>query len=228
MLKRALFLLALSMPAFALAQTEPAKPAPKAPAKTAPAKPAAAKPKAADAAPAADVAKAPVASKVLIKTSAGDMTVELYPDKSPKSVENFLTYVNAGFYDGTIFHRVIDNFMIQGGGFTRELRQKPTRPAIANEAKNGLSNTRGTLAMARTGDPNSATAQFFINVVDNPRLDFTSEANGATWGYTVFGKVIQGLDVVDKIKAVPTGPQGPFKSDVPTTPVVIEKISVVK
>ena len=228
MLKRALFLLALSMPAFALAQTEPAKPAPKAPAKTAPAKPAAAKPKAAEAAPAADVAKAPVASKVLIKTSAGDMTVELYPDKSPKSVENFLTYVNSGFYDGTIFHRVIDNFMIQGGGFTRELRQKPTRPAIANEAKNGLSNTRGTLAMARTGDPNSATAQFFINVVDNPRLDFTSEANGATWGYTVFGKVIQGLDVVDKIKAVPTGPQGPFKSDVPTTPVVIEKISVVK
>ena len=228
MLKRALFLLALSMPAFALAQSEPAKPAPKAPAKTAPAKPAAAKPKAADAAPAADVAKAPVASKVLIKTSAGDMTVELYPDKSPKSVENFLTYVNAGFYDGTIFHRVIDNFMIQGGGFTRELRQKPTRPAIANEAKNGLSNTRGTLAMARTGDPNSATAQFFINVVDNPRLDFTSEANGATWGYTVFGKVIQGLDVVDKIKAVPTGPQGPFKSDVPTTPVVIEKISVIK
>ncbi|MET0232015.1 MAG: peptidylprolyl isomerase, partial [Rhodanobacteraceae bacterium] len=157
MLKRALFLLALSMPAFALAQTEPAKPAAKAPAKTAPAKPAAAKPKPAEAAPAADAAKAPVASKVLIKTSAGDMTVELYPDKSPKSVENFLTYVNSGFYDGTIFHRVIDNFMIQGGGFTRELRQKPTRPAIANEAKNGLSNTRGTLAMARTGDPNSAT-----------------------------------------------------------------------
>ncbi len=156
------------------------------------------------------------------------MTVELYPDKSPKSVENFLTYVNSGFYDGTIFHRVIDNFMIQGGGFTRELRQKPTRPAIANEAKNGLSNTRGTLAMARTGDPNSATAQFFINVVDNPRLDFTSEANGATWGYTVFGKVVTGLDVVDKIKTVPTGPQGPFKSDVPTTPVVIEKISVIK
>src|SRR5690242_11633024 len=228
MLKRALLLLALSMPAFALAQTEtPAKPAPKAPAKTAPAKPAAAK-KTPEAAPAADAAKAPVASKVLIKTSLGDMTVELYPEKSPKSVENFLTYVNSGFYDGTIFHRVIDNFMIQGGGFTRELRQKPTRPAIPNEAKNGLSNTRGTLAMARTGDPNSATAQFFINVVDNPRLDFTSEANGATWGYTVFGKVVSGLEVVDKIKAVPTGPQGPFKSDVPTTPVVIEKISVIK
>jgi peptidyl-prolyl cis-trans isomerase A (cyclophilin A)/peptidyl-prolyl cis-trans isomerase B (cyclophilin B) len=228
MLKRALLLLALSMPAFALAQTgTPAKPAPKAPAKTAPAKPAAAK-KTPEAAPAADAAKTPVASKVLIKTSLGDMTVELYPDKSPKSVENFLTYVNSGFYDGTIFHRVIDNFMIQGGGFTRELRQKPTRPAIPNEAKNGLSNTRGTLAMARTGDPNSATAQFFINVVDNPRLDFTSEANGATWGYTVFGKVVSGLEVVDKIKAVPTGPQGPFKSDVPTTPVVIEKITVIK
>jgi cyclophilin family peptidyl-prolyl cis-trans isomerase len=228
MLKRALFVLALLLPAVAFSQTEtPAKPAAKAPAKAAPAKPAAAKPKTPEA-PAADVAKTAGASKVLIKTNLGDMTVELYPDKSPKSVENFLTYANAGFYDGTIFHRVIDNFMIQGGGFTRELRQKPTRPAIANEAKNGLSNTRGTLAMARTGDPNSATAQFFINVVDNPRLDFTSEANGATWGYTVFGKVVSGLDVVDKIKAVPTGPQGPFKSDVPTTPVVIEKISVIK
>ncbi|HET7925772.1 MAG TPA: peptidylprolyl isomerase [Rhodanobacteraceae bacterium] len=164
---------------------------------------------------------------MLIKTSLGDMTVELYPDKAPKTVENFLAYVNAKFYDGTIFHRVIDNFMIQGGGFTPELRQKATRPAIPNEAKNGLSNSRGTLAMARTGDPNSATAQFFINVVDNPRLDFTSEANGSTWGYCVFGKVISGLDVVDKIKAVPTGAQGPFKSDVPTTPVVIEKISVI-
>jgi peptidyl-prolyl cis-trans isomerase A (cyclophilin A) len=156
------------------------------------------------------------------------MTVELYPEKSPKSVENFLAYVNSGFYDGTVFHRVIDNFMIQGGGFTRDLHQKPTKPAITNEAKNGLSNLRGTLAMARTGDPNSATAQFFVNVVDNPRLDFTSDANGATWGYAVFGKVTSGLDVVDKIKAVPTGAQGPFKSDVPVTPVVIEKISVVK
>jgi len=224
MLKRALLILALMLPALAFAQagTTPAKPAAKAPAKAA-----AAKPKTPEA-PAAEAAGATTASKVLIKTSLGDMTVELYPDKAPKSVENFLTYANAGFYDGTVFHRVIDNFMIQGGGFTRDLRQKPTRPAITNEAKNGLSNLRGTLAMARTGDPNSATAQFFINVVDNPRLDFTSEQNGATWGYAVFGKVTSGLDIVDKIKAVPTGAQGPFKSDVPTTPVVIEKISIIK
>jgi len=220
MLRRALLILALVLPAFAFAQTTaPAKPAAKAPAKAAPAKPKAAEPAVSEA--------DKTASKVLIKTNLGDMTVELYPDKAPKSVENFLAYVNGKFYDGTIFHRVIDNFMIQGGGFTPELRQKATRPAIANEAKNGLSNSRGTLAMARTGDPNSATAQFFINVVDNPRLDFTSEANGSTWGYCVFGKVVSGLDVVDKIKAVPTGAQGPFKSDVPTTPVVIEKISVI-
>ena len=221
MLKRALLILALLLPAFALAQTgtAPAKPAAKAPAK------AAAPAKKAPDAPASEADK--TASKVLIKTNLGEMTVELYPDKAPKTVENFLAYVNGKFYDGTVFHRVIDNFMIQGGGFTPDLRQKATRPAIANEAKNGLSNSRGTLAMARTGDPNSATAQFFINVVDNPRLDYTSDANGSTWGYCVFGKVISGLDVVDKIKAVPTGAQGPFKSDVPTTPVVIEKISVI-
>ena len=221
MLKRALLILALLLPAFAFAQTgtAPAKPAAKAPAK------AAAPAKKAPEAPASEADK--TASKVLIKTNLGEMTVELYPDKAPKTVENFLAYVNAKFYDGTVFHRVIDNFMIQGGGFTPDLRQKATRPAIANEAKNGLSNSRGTLAMARTGDPNSATAQFFINVVDNPRLDYTSDANGSTWGYCVFGKVISGLDVVDKIKAVPTGAQGPFKSDVPTTPVVIEKISVI-
>jgi len=221
MLKRALLILALLLPAFAFAQTgtAPAKPAAKAPAK------AAAPAKKAPEAPANEADK--TASKVLIKTNLGEMTVELYPDKAPKTVENFLAYVNAKFYDGTVFHRVIDNFMIQGGGFTPDLRQKATRPAIANEAKNGLSNSRGTLAMARTGDPNSATAQFFINVVDNPRLDYTSDANGSTWGYCVFGKVISGLDVVDKIKAVPTGAQGPFKSDVPTTPVVIEKISVI-
>jgi peptidyl-prolyl cis-trans isomerase A (cyclophilin A) len=220
MLKRAVLIFALLLPALVFAQaTAPAKPAVKAPAKAAPAKP-----KSDDKqAPASDK----TASKVLIKTSLGDMTVELYPDKAPKTIENFLGYVNSGFYDGTIFHRVIDNFMIQGGGFTRDLRQKPTRPAIPNEAKNGVGNQRGTLAMARTGDPNSATAQFFINVVDNPRLDYTSDANGATWGYCVFGKVISGLDIIDKIKAVPTGAQGPFKSDVPTTPVVIEKVSVI-
>jgi len=224
MLKRVLLTFALLVPALAFAQatTPPAKPATKQPAKTA------AKPKAAAEKPAAATDKPATASEVLIKTSLGDMTVELYADKAPKSVENFLAYANSGFYDGTIFHRVIDNFMIQGGGFTRELRQKPTRPAIPNEAKNGLSNLRGTVTMARTGDPNSATAQFFINVVDNQRLDYTSDQNGMTWGYAVFGKVISGLDVVDKIKAVPTGAQGPFKSDVPTTPVVIEKVSVIK
>jgi len=224
MLKRVLLTFALLVPALAFAQatTPPAKPATKQPAKTA------AKPKAAAEKPAAATDKPATASKVLVKTSLGDMTVELYADKAPKSVENFLAYANSGFYDGTIFHRVIDNFMIQGGGFTRELRQKPTRPAIPNEAKNGLSNLRGTVTMARTGDPNSATAQFFINVVDNQRLDYTSDQNGMTWGYAVFGKVISGLDVVDKIKAVPTGAQGPFKSDVPTTPVVIEKVSVIK
>jgi peptidyl-prolyl cis-trans isomerase A (cyclophilin A)/peptidyl-prolyl cis-trans isomerase B (cyclophilin B) len=217
MLKRLLFAIALLAPAFALAQTTP----------TAPAKPAkaAAKPAAKVAAKTAPaVANAAATSnKVLIKTSLGDITVELYPDKSPKSVENFLGYVKSGFYDGTIFHRVIEGFMVQGGGFTKDLRQKPTKAAIAIESKNGLSNMRGTLAMARTGDPNSATAQFFINTVDNPRLDYVSDANP---GYAVFGKVVAGLDVVDKIKAVQTGAQGPFRSDVPVTPVVIEKVTL--
>ena len=226
MLKRVLLTLALLMPVLAFAQTAPA-PAPAKPAAAKqPAKAAPAKPKPADkAAPAAEKV---TGSKVLLKTNMGDIVIELYPDKAPKSVENFLAYVNSGFYDGTIFHRVIDNFMVQGGGFTRELRQKPTKPAITNEAKNGLSNLKGTVAMARTGDPNSATAQFFINVADNQRLDYTSDQNGATWGYAVFGKVVSGMDIVDKIRAVPTGAQGPFKSDVPTTPVVIEKASVVK
>ena len=225
MLKRLLLAIALIAPTFALAQTtaptQPAaktakalKPAPKATTK-APAK--------ATEKPAAAAANA-AAPRVLLKTSMGDITVELYPDKAPKSVENFLTYVKSGFYDGTIFHRVIANFMIQGGGFTRDLHQKPTRASIVNESKNGLSNLQGTLTMARTQDPNSATAQFFINTVDNPRLDYTDDASP---GYCVFGKVVSGLDVVDKIKAVPTGAQGPFRSDVPTTPVVIEKATLV-
>ncbi|HEU4663885.1 MAG TPA: peptidylprolyl isomerase [Dokdonella sp.] len=158
-----------------------------------------------------------------MKTNLGDMTVELYADKAPKSVENFLAYAKSGFYDGTIFHRVIADFMIQGGGFTPDLRQKKTRAPVVNESKNGLSNLRGTLAMARTADPNSATAQFFINTVDNPRLDYAGDANP---GYCVFGKVVAGMDVVDKIRATPTGAQGPFRSDVPTTAVVIEKVSV--
>ena len=220
MFKRLLLTLALLVPAYALAQA-PAAPAKPATATTAPTKAAkpAAKPAEKPAAPTTPAA----APKVLLKTSAGDITIELYPDKAPKSVENFLAYVKSGFYDGTLFHRVIADFMIQGGGFTKDLRQKPTRAAIPIESKNGLSNLRGTVAMARTADPNSATAQFFINTVDNPRLDYTSDANP---GYAVFGKVLSGLDVVDKIRAVPTDAQGPFRSDVPVTPVVIEKVTV--
>jgi len=222
MLKRVLLTLALLLPVLAFAQTAPA-PAPAKPAAAKqPAKAAPAKPKPADkAAPAADKV---AGSKVLLKTNMGDIVIELYPDKAPKSVENFLTYVKSGFYDDTIFHRVIAGFMIQGGGFTKDLTQKKTRAPIAIESKNGLSNLRGTLAMARTGDPNSATAQFFINTVDNARLDYVSDANP---GYAVFGKVIGGLDVVDKIRAVPTGAQGPFRSDVPTTLVSIQKMTLV-
>lgn len=226
MIKRLLLALALTLPAFALAQTPatPAKPAAKAAAKTVAAKPAAKVPSKAEAkAEATAATNAPAPSKVLLKTNLGDITLELYPDKAPKSVENFLTYVKLGFYDGTIFHRVIAGFMIQGGGFTPDLRQKKTRAPVVNESKNGLSNLRGTLAMARTADPNSATAQFFINTVDNPRLDYAGDANP---GYCVFGKVVAGLDVVDKIRAVPTGAQGPFPSDVPTTAVVIEKATI--
>jgi peptidyl-prolyl cis-trans isomerase A (cyclophilin A)/peptidyl-prolyl cis-trans isomerase B (cyclophilin B) len=221
MFTRLLLAAALLAPAFAFAQSTPpatATPAPAAGKAATKAPATAAKADAKKAAPA--TAAAP---RVLVKTNLGDMTIELYPDKAPKSVENFLAYVKSGFYDGTLFHRVIDNFMVQGGGFTKDLRQKPTRAAIPIESKNGLSNLRGTVAMARTADPNSATAQFFINVVDNPRLDYASDASP---GYTVFGKVVSGLEVVDKMKAVPTGPQGPFRSDVPTTPIVIEKVTV--
>ena len=182
------------------------------------------------AAPAAAIAPAPAANpKVLLHTSMGDITVELYPDKAPKTVENFLQYVKEGFYDGTVFHRVINNFMIQGGGWTKDLQRKRPHAPIRNEANNGLSNLRGTLAMARTADPNSAAAEFFINVVDDKRLDYIADPNGTVaWGYCVFGKVIAGMDTVDKIKAVETGPQGPFQGDVPKTPIVIEKASVVQ
>ena len=164
--------------------------------------------------------------RVALHTNLGDIVLELDPAKAPVSVENFLQYVRDGHYNGTIFHRVIDNFMAQGGGFTADLQQKPTRAAIKNEANNGLSNLRGTVAMARTSEPHSAAAQFFLNVVDNPRLDFVSEQNGFTWGYTVFGKVVEGLDVMDKIRAVETGPQGPFARDVPKTAVVIESAEI--
>ncbi|ODU48390.1 peptidylprolyl isomerase [uncultured Aquimonas sp.] len=171
-------------------------------------------------APAAEQPAAP-APRVALTTNLGRIVIELDPVKAPKSAENFLQYVRDGFYAGTVFHRVIPGFMAQGGGFTADLQLKPTRAAIPNEANNGLSNLRGTVAMARTNDPHSATAQFFINVVDNQRLDFVSEQDGL-WGYAVFGKVVEGMEVVDKIIAIPTGGQGPLPSAVPMEPVVIE------
>lgn len=178
------------------------------------------------AAPAAEVA-AP-APKVRLQTSMGAIVIELAPDKAPKSVENFLQYVRDKHYDGTTFHRVINDFMVQGGGFTADLKLKPTRPPVVNEANNGLSNLRGTVAMARTGDPNSATSQFFINVVDNQRLDYVSSESGATWGYAVFGKVVEGMDVVDQIKVVETGAQPPLPANVPKVPIVIESATIVE
>jgi len=161
---------------------------------------------------------------VRLKTNFGDIVLELDREKAPKSVENFLAYVNSGFYDGTIFHRVIDGFMIQGGGFTQEFKQKPTNPTVDNEAENGLKNNRGTVAMARTNMPHSASSQFFINVVDNDFLNYRSPTQEG-WGYTVFGKVTQGMDVVDKIRKVPTGSSGKFPKDVPQDAVIVLKAS---
>ena len=162
---------------------------------------------------------------VKLHTSQGVITLELDADKAPATVENFLAYANAGHYDNTVFHRVIDGFMIQGGGFEPGLKQKPTRDPIKNEADNGLKNTRGTIAMARTNDPHSASAQFFINVADNDSLDFRAP-NPQGWGYCVFGRVSEGLDVVDKIRKTPTGRKG-FYQDVPTVDVIIERAEVV-
>ncbi len=197
MLERLLVLAALLLPLPLLAQTAPA------PAEAAP------------------------APRVLLATTLGEITIELYPDKAPRTVENFLQYAQEGFYNGTIFHRVIDNLLIQGGAFTPDLRQKPARAPIPNEANNGLSNLRGTVAAARMpSDPHSATSQFFINVVDNPRLDFSGETSAYTWGYAVFGRVVQGMEVVDRIRAVETGPQEPFPRDVPKTPVIIERVTI--
>lgn len=162
--------------------------------------------------------------QVKLDTNMGDIVLTLYPEKAPKSVANFLQYVRDGYYDGTIFHRVIDGFMVQGGGFDESFNQKPTRPAIENEAKNGLKNQAGSVAMARTGDPHSGTAQFFINVADNDFLDYPGQDG---WGYAVFGKVIDGMDVVDKIRKLPTGSGGPFPSDVPETQVIINEATVI-
>jgi len=164
------------------------------------------------------------APHVLLKTNMGDIVLELNPEKAPKTVENFLAYVKSGHYNDTIFHRVIDGFMIQGGGFDKDMKQKPTKSPIKNEANNGLKNERYTLAMARTGDPHSATTQFFINVNDN---DFLTYPGQDGWGYCVFGKVVQGADVVDQIKRVSTGNHDMIPN-VPTKPVIIKSASITK
>jgi peptidyl-prolyl cis-trans isomerase A (cyclophilin A) len=165
--------------------------------------------------------------QVVLHTSQGDVTLELYPDKAPKSVANFLQYVRDGFYNGTVLHRAIPGYLVQGGLYTRDLQPKRTRSAIPSEADNGLSNLRGTVAVARGADPNSGTAQFFFNLVDNRRLDYAGNQSGLTWGYAVFGKVVRGMDVVDKIAALPTRGLGPFASDVPNPLVVIDGANVV-
>ncbi len=162
---------------------------------------------------------------VKLDTSMGEIEIALFADNAPKTVDNFLQYVNSGHYDGTLFHRVIDGFMVQGGGMTEDMTQKPTQSPIENEADNGLTNEAYTLAMARTADPHSATAQFFINVKNNTFLNHKDKSPQG-WGYTVFGKVVKGIPVVNKIKAVPTGKKG-MHDDVPLTPVVINKATVV-
>lgn len=169
-------------------------------------------------------AQAQNAPRVKLSTSAGDIVVELYPDKAPKTVENFLQYVKDKQYDGTVFHRVIDGFMIQGGGFTPDMKQKPTRAPIPLEAKNGLKNDKYTIAMARTSDPNSATAQFFINVKDNANLN---APNPDGYGYAVFGKVVSGTEVVDKIRTARTGNKGGMP-DVPVETITIQSATVAK
>jgi cyclophilin family peptidyl-prolyl cis-trans isomerase len=161
----------------------------------------------------------------VIHTSKGDIELELFAEQAPRTVENFIGYASSGFYDGTLFHRVISHFMIQGGGFTPDMEKKPTGEPIPNEADNGLSNKRGTIAMARTNDPHSATAQFFINVQDNMNLDHTGQGSSATWGYAVFGRVTSGMEVVDDIRFVQTDRVGPY-SDVPVEPVVIERVEI--
>ncbi len=173
-----------------------------------------------------NVAMSETNPKVQFETSKGTIVISLDAEKAPKTVKNFLSYVTSGFYDGTIFHRVIPSFMIQGGGFDAEMQQKPTNETIENEANNGLKNVKGSIAMARTSDPHSATAQFFINVVDNSNLDFTSESPHG-WGYAVFGQVTEGLDVVLTIEEVATGNIN-MHQNVPLEPVVIEKATVLE
>ena len=159
-------------------------------------------------------------TKVALETTLGTITLELNEEKAPRSVKNFLHYLEAKHYEGTLFHRVIDGFMIQGGGYDHDLKKKPTQPPVEIESDNGLANSRGTVAMARSSDPNSATAQFFINVVDNPFLNY-KEKSPEGWGYAVFGTVVEGMDIVDKIKSVATGAKGSFSKDCPLEDVVI-------
>jgi peptidyl-prolyl cis-trans isomerase B (cyclophilin B) len=175
------------------------------------------------AAPAQEATAMPV--NIVLETNLGAISLELYPDKAPETVANFTDYIRAGHYNGTVFHRVIPNFMVQGGGFTADLQQKPTNAPIPNEADNGLQNLRGSIAMARTADPHSASAQFFINVADNAFLNFTAPTRQG-WGYAVFGKVTAGMEVVDAMVALPTGAAGPFGSDVPKQTVTIESARV--
>jgi len=165
------------------------------------------------------------APRVKFVTTAGSFVLELYPDKAPKTVANFLQYVKDKHYDGTLFHRVIDNFMVQGGGYDSKYQQKPTRPPVVLEASNGLKNEVGTIAMARTSDPNSATSQFFINVADNAKLNAPSPDG---FGYTVFGKVVSGSETIQKIKSAATGAGGPFPSDAPRTPILINSATLEK
>lgn len=172
---------------------------------------------------------APVAGpRVAFETSMGRFVVELYPEKAPRTVSNFLAYVRDGHYNGTIFHRVIADLLVQGGAFTPDLHQKPERAPIMNESNNGLSNLRGTLGAARRSiEKDSATAQFFINTVDNKQLDYRGDANAVMTGYCVFGRVVEGMEIIDKIRAVPTAARPPFAADVPVTAVVVERASIV-
>jgi len=165
--------------------------------------------------------------KVRMETTKGVVIIKLHADKAPKTVENFLRYANEGKYDGTIFHRVIKAFMNQGGGFTPDFKKVDTFAPIKNEADNGLKNTIGTIAMARTGDPHSATNQFFINTADNAFLDHKDKTKGG-WGYCVFGTIVDGMDVMNRISKVPTGANGPFQRDVPMEEILIQKVSVVE
>ncbi len=165
--------------------------------------------------------------QVRIVTNKGNIEIALNPQKAPKSVENFLQYVNSGYYNGTIFHRIIKGFMIQGGGFDKNIKRKRPNAPIENEAFNGLKNDRGTIAMARTNDPHSATAQFFINTANNNSLNHTGKSMRG-WGYTVFGKVTKGMDVVDKIENTKTGPKAMFRSDFPQEDIIIQTVEIIK